>query len=498
MRTDVKNSRTYGILPRSEGSTLVEVQTVAADRWQLMAREESSTEAGSRQLLQRMRDAEATVAWLLPNNEVKSFVATFPRLGRKESQRAISGWVAREEGGAPADWAVQWRALRGDHSGARADTQEIFLLYSAREFVDREVARAAEWGLKSQLMLPHYAVLAQFFRKYGPESGDLAGWNLVFLGHDESFLCISTRESLLLTRSLPVDLSEGADPNEYIGRLATEIDRSISFARQTEQNPDIQRVIVCGDQQRSEQLVSHMAHEISVPATFWNLDDHFEGVDFWEKPELRIVLIAAVLAGTGGEGSLGPQAGRQLLGRTGRRRALVGAGALCLGLVPLLVAGGWVTGRVQDTYLDRARSRMEQVADEARAAEQSYRTQRVLLARQQRIRRFLDKNPDYQTVLLRIADLTPREVVYRDLRIRETADGRIFLELEGAASAKTAAQAQRAFLDLRSALAGCEFLSGGEPEQVELHGEGEAGRPPHSTVFAMEYQLLRPDMKREG
>ncbi len=494
----MKQKIRFSIQPHPEGNTLLEIRSLESGRWRLVGRQECADGDAASPLLQRMAVPETAAAWLLPNDEVKSFVTAFPRLGRKELQRAVPGWVAREEGGKPADWATVWRPLADGRSGSKSEQEDLYLLYSARECIDRQLAQAAHWGLKPTLMLPPYIVLDQFFRKYGPEADDLEGWNLVFLGHRESFLCISTRESLLLTRPLPVDLSDGADPREYLGRLVTEVDRSVSFARQTEQNPNIERMIVCGDQRRCGDLVELMAKELSMPAIAWNLDDHFEDVDAREAPELRLALLAATLAGDPSVLHLGPRAGRQFLSRRGRRHALVASGALGLALIPLLMVGGWITGRVQDNYLDRARTRMSMVIDQAQAAQDQYWTQRVLLARQMRMNRFLEKNPDYETVLLRIADLTPQQVIYEDLRIREQPDGRIFVELEGAASAGTAAEAQRSFLALRKALDDCDFLSGGEPDQIEILGRNGRDRQMNAAVFAMEYQLLRPEAQRRG
>lgn len=495
----MKPENTYCVQPHPGGFSVLEVGPAGDGRWRLLGREELDPGASlCAELAKPMQTPETPIAWLLPDDRVKSYISTFPRLGRKELARVVPGWVAREEGGTAAEWVLDWRILTGGRFTAQDQQQELHLLYAAREVIDTAASRAAALQIRPTLMLPPFVVLDQFFRTHGPGAGDLSAWNLVFLGDRVSFLCISMRETLLLTRTLPLDLSGGSDPTEYLGRLATEVDRSISFARQTEQSPEVQKVLVCGDAKRATALVERMDRELSTPAEVWRLDELFEGLDPRDEPELQLALLAAVLAGTGCDYDLGPHSGRHLLGRRGRRRAVVAAASFGVTLLPVLIVGSWITGRVQDAYLDQARVRLAEVSQEAQIAEDRYEIQRILLARQTRINRFREKNLDYEAVLLRIADLTPDPIVYDDLRIRELPDGRVFIELEGTSSARTAEAAQQAFLELQDALGRCDFLSGVEPNRLEILGENGRDRALNSTVFSMEYQLLRPEPGRKG
>jgi len=103
------------------------------------------------------------------------------------------------------------------------------------------------------------------YRRYGLKDESLEGWNIVFVGKDDHFLCVSTPSGMLITRPLPADLSEGENSEEYLDRLATEVDRSIFFARQTEFNPNIERIVVCGDSELAQNLVERLKDETSVP-----------------------------------------------------------------------------------------------------------------------------------------------------------------------------------------------------------------------------------------
>ena len=132
-------------------------------------------------------------------------------------------------------------------------------------------------------------------------------------------------------------------------------------------------------------------------------------------------------------------------------------------------------------------------------AEEIYYTQRILLAQEARMNRFTGKNPDFQSVLLKIAAITPEQVVFDDLRIREMPDGRFFLKMDGAATADSAERAHQAFLALLQSLDDCDFLAGGgEPRKLEITGARRDKTNLKSTVFSMEYQLLPPVYRGES
>jgi hypothetical protein len=496
----VKDKRGYAINHQPGSTTFLEVIAGQTGRWRVSNLETTSGDtAPPASVAKAMADPIASVNWLLSNESAKTAIATFPRLGRKELPRALAGWVAREEGGKPNDWSLSWKSLAETGGGSSATHQDVFLLYTNRETVDDELGRAGEWSIRPRCMLPSFMILDQFYRRFGPEASDLGVWNLVFLGRKENFLCISTKESLLLTRPLPMDLSEGSDHEEYLGRLATEVDRSVSFSRQTENSPEVEKIIVCGDPELVGDLVAIMDKKLATPAIAWDLKSLFEGEEIPDDPDLALLLAAAALSTENSPYNLGPKEGRKLMGPRARRRSLIAAVAVAGALVPILLIGGLATTRIQDTYLHRARSRVAESAEKAKLAEDSYLSQRILLAQEVRMHRFTGKNPDLQSVLLKIAAITPKQVVYEDLQVRELPDGRFFLHLQGAATAKSAEQAQQAFLNLLHSLENCDFLAGGgEPRQLEITGFQQQEIDLKSTVFSMEYQLLPPVLHGEG
>lgn len=496
----MKEQSGFAIQQHPDETTFLEVTASAADRWRVSAHETDHAGAGpSSGLAKSLAEAREQALWILPNDEVKTALATFPKLGRRELARALPGWIAREEGGAPEDWVLDSKAVAGQAGRAATEQQDIFLLYTSRRVVENTQARAADWKIPSPGLLPGFMILDQFFRNHGPESSTLGVWNLVFLGRRDNFMCISTREHPLLVRPLPADLSEGKDRLEYLGRLTTEVDRSVSFARQTENSPQVERIIVCGQSELAHDLVRHMEQEMATPAQVWDLQSHFEGVYDRQDPDLLLPMAAAALAFGERQFNLGPKQRREWPGPRARRRILLGTGTAAAALVPLLLVGGLVTLKVQDAYLLEARGRLPEATANSIRAGDVYQAQRILLAREVRMNRFVAKSPDFQSVLLRIAALTPAEVVYDDLRIRERPDGRYFLQLEGTAVAGTAQQAQQAFLTLLASLNECDFMAGaGEPKQMKIAGAKRDNRPVKSTFFSLEYQLLPPRTREEG
>lgn len=440
-----------------------------------------------------MARATAPVTWLLTGDEAGMSHLGMPRLRGKALKLAFTGGLARDEGGRPEDWYVTWQSLSSVGGRRGNDRQPYVLYHAARDLVEQKKQEAAAWDVELRRVLPDHLALDLFYRTYGPSHGEHAVWNLVFVGQKQHFLCVSTSDAQLLIRNLPANLSETVDDHEYLQQLATEIDRSTFFARQTEHSPDVEKIIVCGDPRVAGPLVGVLAEASSIPAVHWPIEEMFQWGLNEQQPDDLVTLAGAVLALDKIPFNLLPAGGRLQLSRSLRRRLLVAAGTCAAAVVPLLLVGGVVTARVQASYLARAESRLAEAQEKAHAAERAYEAQRVLLSRENTIRRFARTRPDFESVLLRLARITPPEVVFKSLQIREQANGRFRLDLRGESQALTGARAQGAFLEFVAALDGCGFLKRvGESRLMKMipgAGDEEQGK---TTVFQLDLEWVGP------
>ena len=348
-------------------------------------------------------------------------------------------------------------------------------------------------------MLPGYLALDGLFRKIGPESQGLKTWNLVFVGGRERFLCVSTDRSQLLTRTLPMDLSEGADTEGYVARLATEVERSGFFARQTEFSSEVERTIVCGDPNLAGPLVQKLNQDSTIPAVHWQLEKHFDWGGHSFDADLLEPLAGAVLGLDPAPLNLKPVSGRVLLNQALQKKLILVAGSLAGTLVPLLLVGGMLTAQIQDRYLEQARQRLQTATEKAARAEEVYRAQQILQAKQKQILRFAGTLPDLEAVLLKLASLTPGQVVFRSLEISERPGGKFPLHVQGESQAATAVAAHESFLKLFGSLSDCDFLVPlDEPSILNITTQGVGGRAGKKTIFSLDYKLVPPGSAREG
>jgi len=446
----------------------------------------------SRDLQTTMSKATTPVTWLLADGESGMSHLNMPKLRTKALERAFAGGLARDGGGKPEDWCSTWKAL--SQKGGQ-DQQPYILHHAAKEVVDKYVYLAGDWGVDLRRMLPGHLALDLFYRAHGPARSDHAVWNLVFVGEKQHFLCVSTRDAQLMVRNLPANLSTGDDLSEYLTQLATEIERSSFFARQTENSPEVEKIIVCGNPALAAPLVGALGESSDIPAVHWPIEEMFHWGLNEQHPDDLVALAGAVLALEKIPFNLLPNRGQLHFGRSLRRQLMVAATTCAAAVVPVLMVGGVLTARVQATYLERAEGRLEDARVRAQQAERAYDSQRLLLAREDRIRHFARTRPDFESVLLSLAAITPLEIVFKDLRVREDADGRFILQLQGESRATTGARAQGAFLKFMAALDGCGFLSRvGEPRLMQIIPGGKKdgpladAQPGKTTVFHLDLQ----------
>ena len=139
---------------------------------------------------------------------------------------------------------------------------------------------------------------------------------------------------------------------------------------------------------------------------------------------------------------------------------------------PLHRTGGLLTARIQASYLDEARARLDEAMERARAAERVYAAQKDLQAREERMAEVAGDKPDLEAVLVRLADLTPDPVVFESVVIRERSSSHFLLSIEGTSAAGTSAEAQAAFMTFLANLDGADFLlRRSEPRLLRLMPE---------------------------
>ena len=489
-------SKQTGFCIRRDEHGLVGVSiSTTGDRWRVDELSRSAPDGQpSRELQSAMSKAITPVTWLLADDESGVSHLNMPKLRQKALQSAFAGSLSRDHGGKPDDWYLTSKSLSQVGGPSAQGNQPHVLYHTAKATADEVIGEARSWGANLERMLPSHLALDLFYRAHGPGRDDHAVWNLVFVGEQQQFLCVATRDSQLVIRNLPANLSTDEDGQEYLDRLVTEIERSAFFARQTEHSPEVQKIIVCGDPKVAAPLVGMLTESSPVPAVHWPVEEMFEwGLNEQQSDDL-LVLAGAVLALGKSPFNLLPGKGRLHLSRKLKRQLIVGTAACVVAAVPLLMVGGMVTASIQENYLARAQHRLAEAQDRAHQAELAYDAQTLLLAREDRIRHFARRRPDFEDVLLRLAALTPVEVVFKDLQVREQLDGRFRLQIEGESRAATGVKAQGAFLEFLTALDDCDFLDRlGEPRVMQMIPGEESGKESttrKTTVFHLELTWL--------
>ncbi len=436
--------------------------------------------------------------WLIPNDLAQVGVLPLPQLKGKELTRAVLGWVAREEKANVDSFAVSWHALPRSETAKKYDRQQVFALYAEHKEIDVQLAGTTAQTAPPGRMLPPFMILDQFFRHTHPEGFPDGTWNLVYLGRHENFLVVGRQDCPLLTRALPFDLSEGHESDQYLDQLVTEIDRSGFYVRQTENSPEVAKIIVAGDPQLAARLVANLKNRTETPSETWDLAPYFS----WGKREVSsesfIPLMAAALSLEPTPYNLLPEPKRSLLGPKARHRLLVATGSAAVALLPVILVGSTLTAKVQEGYLRKARERLDIARLDAQDAAEAYKKQRLQLTRQDYLTSFAASRPDLEAVLLEIGAMAPPEVRFRDLQITEDDLGKTRLILMGESGAPTSGQAQSAFIAFQKALDQAPFLETYmEPVRLEIDNDahGTSDRP--HTIFQLKY-ILVTDQSRES
>jgi len=487
----MSNASGYAFRRTGDELSAVRVEAAGSDRWRLQDTLEAPWPDS---FTRRIARDGGQAAWLLPEDMVTSSQTPLPRLKRRELLRAVTGWVARQEGGAPDDWSVSWHthALASGNNEA----QQVAMAYAKTADIAEEAAAAEAAGLAPGVMLPPSLLIDQFFRVSAAECRSQSVWNLVFVGGAGNVLVVASQEGLLLTRPLPGHVA--GDEDEYLDRLVTEVDRSVFFARQTAGSPTVDGVYITGDDTLAAALAARLTENLEVPCSHWRLDSVVDCGDRVLSADEQLLTMAAVVAASSPRFNLAPNSRRGFLSPVARHRIMVGAVAAGVAVIPLLIAGGLITRQVQDGYLDNAEKNLARATIRAERAAEVYDLQRQLNAREEFLSQHQTTRYDLEGIMRRLAVSAPSSVRFRELNLTHRDDG-LVLQLTATSSGRTVSAAQEAFMTFQSAVVGLDdVVPLGEPQTLQIGETDDEGRISQNVLFTMECRLMLAAAGEEG
>jgi len=387
-------------------------------------------------------------------------------------RRAVKGWAAREGGARLDDLSLAWRVL-DEPEGLRRDGVEVFMAHASKQKVDDAMAEFESCGSRPRLLLPGYLVLDRYIRALHPAVEGLKAWSFIHLDEDGGFLCVSTNRCLLLHRSLPRDLSGGAEEDAYADRLATEVLRSVQRSRQSQANLEIGAILISGDRRVGERLASALAAAQKADISTWSIADLVEIDDPSSEGDLTIPVAAAVVASLESwDFNLLPKRRKGSLSTAATRRIAIAAAVMAGILLPLAVGGGLVARKRSLQRLRRARADMEALQPSIDSARRADRIWRGVVDRERVISEHERAGGGLERVLSDLALRTPAQVRLENLKVLRRG-GKTLLQLSGESRDDKHADAQKAVLDFVASLDESKYLE--RSRQTEKLTIGETG-----------------------
>ncbi|MBN1164262.1 MAG: hypothetical protein JXB45_06765 [Candidatus Krumholzibacteriota bacterium] len=456
----------------------------------------SPAAAPSGPVLRELSRPRIRLVQTLTSAQVTLLTARLPDMKTSAMANALQGIVVREKGGSFGDWVIDFKA-NPEKDGKRHSEYKnrVTALYTPQDLVRKLYGAAREWGWEPTGMFPGYLALEQFLRFHQPEMVNADGWSLVYLGEGDRFMCVGNRQSLLFARGLPEDLSQGREEEEYFERLMTEIERSTFFAKQTDDQMVVDRIIICGKPSLADRLAERMTGRFPERITRWKPEDLFyirQGEESWKY---TLCLVAAAVSLWGPQYNLLPPEAKGGRARKIRRYALLAAGVWGVAVVPTILGGGLWTTRVQDKYLRNTEAAHRAwLNDRAESATTAYIHGHALRDCQGNLDRLVNSHPELDRLLMEVARRTPPGIVFEKLDIVDGSDHRFHLILRGRSMARDGARAQRNFLRLMESLGRCALLEEfKEPSRLEIAGTDDDDRAGSQAAFTLEYMIRGGD-----
>ncbi|MBN2071078.1 MAG: hypothetical protein JW814_06425 [Candidatus Krumholzibacteriota bacterium] len=486
----MRKSHGYGLDLNTDDYTLLKVSPGKEKKYRLEWIKEFSSIPGGES--SRLPDAPGgNLVLTLPGADVSLMTVMLPEMKSRMLANALKGLIAKEKGGGIDDWIIDYTIAGKKGTGIQSGQKKrITAVGAARETIEGQFDKAEKMGLVPIAMMPGYLALEQLFRVNEPALSEDGGWILVFMGKTERFLCAGDSETLLLARILPGDLSGGTEEEEYIGKIAVEIERSAFFARQKEDSVEINRVIICGEPRSADSLVTRMAETGGMEIIRWKPEELFEtdGPGRWENT-LSLAAAAAVIESP--SYSLLPM--RAVVGKNDflRRYAIVTVSALAASVAPILFIGGIWTAGVQEEFLARAGGDMDFLTERVDASAESYLHNRALKTCLSNIEGIGRGQSWLAGVMREIALGAPDAITFEKMKIDRDAGEKYQLILKGRSVASDGELAQLSFLRfLQSLDSNPRLQRKREPSWLEISGIEEDEIVRSRVAFTVEYYIL--------
>lgn len=456
--------------------------------------EESSLENMRVDLQREMAHSGKHQILLLPVASTHMLQAELPPLKNRDLRQALLGLIHKYKGMGDGGWVFDFRQRHlAQDSESSGDRKKYTGLFVEHHTIGKLQAALAASSIRPQRAMPSALALEGLLRdeiQSNEEPLDGA-WNLVYLGTDEIFLIVGDAVGPLFFRELPQDLSGGADREEYVRRLFTEIERSNFFARQGEQSVQVRRVFLAGAPTLVEPLRQELEAVEGLESLHWRPESRFS-INGEPAPWTHLLPLA------GAASCLHPPTYNLIQRRDEDRpirklrgKAALAAGTVLLVILPLLIGGGYLTIQAQRDTLNTQRTQLDLSRQAARESARDYLLRRSLLARQKRLKSTADPAIDLGELCRDVALRIPAGVRLRELKLEKASRGGYRLNLNGECVGSPSSRAQAQFLALRSALAESPYLAGGEePDDLKITSMG-GHTEDTSVAFTLEYKVRR-------
>ncbi len=494
----MKKKVAYGLKLDGENLSWLSVERQDQERWRLEGHGQVALDAVAMPIaVDGFPGPQQLGMGILPGTKVKTAISRLPRFRGKAMDRAVKGWAACEENVQADELALTWSVIE-DAQESKNDMVNVFMAYTAQSTIDESMATFERAGLEPNVMLPDFMILDQYLRSTWPELVDLQAWSTVHLDKSGSFVSIASDQSLLMHRALPQDHSNGADDTDYVQRLATEISRSLSFARQTEQNPGIGNIFISGETHLVDLLSAELQSSQHLPVTPWSVTDLFETDSSALGTETLVPLAGAVLSALGDSRfNLLPTARRSLLSACARRRLSRGMAATMAIAVPAFVVMSLAAEHKSAGRLEQARARWDAVAPAIEAATEADQQLRLALEREKVIADHTAGADGLEDLLVDLAVSTPPQIRFESLKIVRNGDSTI-LQLSGVSTDDQNAGAQQAFLSFVATLDESESLvRTKQPGKLTIGEVKKDESQSKRVIFSLEY-LVDTNKRREA
>ena len=484
---------TYGLALR--GETLSALKLKPAGKSEL-ARVEWYTDFGpdERQHAELVKAAKRTLL-VLPAVAANLIQVRLPALKQREVTAAIHGLVTKQKGPSASGWKVDHfqRGTPGGSAGS-GERQTYTALYCEKKALDPVVERVAGSGLYPNTVLSSPLVLEALLRDEiaALPKEERKSWSMVYLGRDELFLVIGDMLGPLIIRELPSDLSDGEDRDEYVARLATEVERSHFFARQSEQSFAVESVHVAGNPDLAVPLVAKLDESGSLPTRRWEPEAQFECDGSFKKWAILPLLAAAAIDPRGLPLNLFVNTKSEETGRALRSYAIAAAGTLLAISAPVILGGSLSARGVQETVMRVQSDQLGLARKQARMAAKRYLLEQSLILREQSIAANGDKDTPLAEVLRDIASRLPDRVRLTDLNLSRERESHYRLHISGEAIGKNAEEAQALYMRFRESLAQSPLIVGEEePSFIQINAMDGKNEYSSRVTFSIEYSIRK-------